>query len=632
MYDNGTPTISGVTLLEALDTRRNEVWRARRAGPVPSLVAVKLLHPAYEPIVPRWPSRRHRTLKRILSAKAGWVPLLDHGYTSDGRRFVMTPLYAESLMDRFKHEDVEPWHETARLMAQAADIVAAAHNAGYAFGHLRPSSILVDERSQVRVAAYGMSTRRFDDGTAQFTAPEMYGDERPLPASDVFSLSLILASALLGRPVDHREDRPTVVEEVGAFVPDQVLEIVDYGLSINLPNRFADAAKMARALTAALSESEPDNSTVPAEAGTDQPADESPEIDWTVSTASPWTLDDMTTSGNGPDSSSSTLSGPLDDLLDTVGEHPGEATLDHEAGLAVRQEIKALLDEIEADDLPGVELFGEPEANGDETDTAGKPDNDDHEQPGMDSVAPSSAPPAPSPRSTAAEAEPEVAVHERRGLPAESAVAIVEPSRALVVADNLTHFLAVHRRRLASSIALTGITGAIGVAVLIGAADLMSRDVTISGDTPASSTTVVETPAVERSSPLNNQAPIEGARSLSPDDLPAERPARRARTATATPATKAAIDGPTATSTSGVTTPSTDDDGDDSDPTTSSVGQSTATTGTSTSSGKGKKTTTTAGATSQPPTTIAEPSTTAQPPTTEATSTTRKGKGRPKRP
>ncbi|MDH5521388.1 MAG: hypothetical protein OEZ14_12745, partial [Acidimicrobiia bacterium] len=50
VYDHGTTIVRGLTLLEALDTRRNQVWRAVPHGDSGdhAAVAVKLLHPAYD--------------------------------------------------------------------------------------------------------------------------------------------------------------------------------------------------------------------------------------------------------------------------------------------------------------------------------------------------------------------------------------------------------------------------------------------------------------------------------------------------------------------------------------------------------------------------------------------------------
>ncbi len=147
-----------------------------------------------------------------------------------------------------------PWYPATKLIAGAAGVLANAHAADHAFGYIRPSGILLDDIAGVRVTAYGMSTRRFDDGTARFTAPELAAGEKPRPASDVFSLSLILASLLAGRPIDHDESSAAIIDELTGTIPHRVLEIIDHGLSINPRYRHAGAARLAGSLDMALQE------------------------------------------------------------------------------------------------------------------------------------------------------------------------------------------------------------------------------------------------------------------------------------------------------------------------------------------------------------------------------------------
>lgn len=245
--------IPGAELIEVLDERRSVVWRARDSVTGEER-AIKLAAPPYEPVLPRRLGRRNRQLTRVLSATTGWVPVLDTGYARNGFNYVAMPFYdIGSVADQLNRGGM-PWFPAANLATKVATTIGSAHELGWSFGYLRPSNILFHGPKTPLVSIYGSATRHFDDGTAQFTAPEVDEVRDVIPASDVFSISLIFASLIAGREIDHRESALDVLDEIEPMAPGRVLEIIDYGLSPQLENRFADAAKMARALSAALTD------------------------------------------------------------------------------------------------------------------------------------------------------------------------------------------------------------------------------------------------------------------------------------------------------------------------------------------------------------------------------------------
>ena len=252
MTYQGQLQLPGLTLVEELDTRRNDVWRAQRADRAD--VAVKLLNPAYVAMVPKRFARSDRRLRRLVKQSPGWSPVLDSGTANDGRAFLVTKYVpGGSLADRLEQGPV-PWAEAATVVARVAATIGSAHQVGCSFGFIRPSNILIEQPLQPVVSIYGMSTRRFDDGTPEFMAPEVVAGGDPVPASDVYSLALILLSLVLGRGVGYREVTDDVLAELRALAPEQITEAVDYGISPHTRNRYANATKMARALEAAAAE------------------------------------------------------------------------------------------------------------------------------------------------------------------------------------------------------------------------------------------------------------------------------------------------------------------------------------------------------------------------------------------
>ncbi len=104
-----------------------------------------------------------------------------------------------------------PAGRALRIMAQVADALAALHSVGVVHSDLSPSKIIcrtgVDGRDDVRLAGFGPSRLAEvgltgnvgSTGALPYAAPDVLLGERPTPASDVYSLGLILFELCSGR-------------------------------------------------------------------------------------------------------------------------------------------------------------------------------------------------------------------------------------------------------------------------------------------------------------------------------------------------------------------------------------------------------------------------------------------------
>lgn len=108
------------------------------------------------------------------------------------------------------------WVETERLrpaLRQLVQGVHAIHSAGRLHRDLKPSNVLVNRDGRVVILDFGVATELRDVdtagaagsgevvGTARYMAPEQVGiDEGPAPASDWYSVGVMLYEALVGRP------------------------------------------------------------------------------------------------------------------------------------------------------------------------------------------------------------------------------------------------------------------------------------------------------------------------------------------------------------------------------------------------------------------------------------------------
>lgn len=242
--------IHGIEDLEPLDSEGSDIFRARQSLE-DRLVAVKILDPIQEPLVPRRAGLRRKPLAKF-GEDSGVVTVHVVGTTPDGQQFLVMPYFRiGSLADQLVHGPM-PWHQAAHLIMRCAETVAKAHELEVVLADIKPSSIMLADASSPVLAVYGMATRRFDNGSPMFSAPEVKPGAALTPAADVYSLCLILAALLAGRPPNRGEVGGDLLADVDVLTPDRVLEIARRGLSDHPGDRYRNAADLTAALAAAL--------------------------------------------------------------------------------------------------------------------------------------------------------------------------------------------------------------------------------------------------------------------------------------------------------------------------------------------------------------------------------------------
>jgi eukaryotic-like serine/threonine-protein kinase len=188
---------------------------------------------------------------------------------------VMEYLPGGSLQDVIAAGPVPP-AQALRWLDEAAGALDAAHRAGIVHRDVKPANLLLDERSDVRVAdfgvasAVGMHTLTETGtivGTAGYLSPEQARGEHASAASDRYGLAVVAWELLVGR-------RPFVAESVTAealahanapipsaaaanpALPRRVDDVFARGLAKDPGRRYPSAAQFAGELRRAFDESE----------------------------------------------------------------------------------------------------------------------------------------------------------------------------------------------------------------------------------------------------------------------------------------------------------------------------------------------------------------------------------------
>ena len=189
----------------------------------------------------------------------------DDGSGSPRPYLVMELVPGQPLSALLRGDEPMPADTAADLVAQAADAIDTAHSMGIVHRDVKPANILVTPAGQVKITDFGIA-RAADAvgltqtgevlGTPHYISPEQAAGEPATPASDIYSLGVVLFECLAGRR-PFQADTPVLtalshlrepVPPLPDTVPAQLRDTVARALSKDPAQRFRSAADMAIAL------------------------------------------------------------------------------------------------------------------------------------------------------------------------------------------------------------------------------------------------------------------------------------------------------------------------------------------------------------------------------------------------
>ncbi len=178
------------------------VWRARDQR-LDRPVAVKVIAErlADEPDFVRRFEREARIAARL--SHPNLVGIHDLGFDRERPYLVMELVEGETLAERFdRDEDSVDLPELARRLL---DVLATVHEAGIVHRDIKPANVLFGDDGRIRLTDFGIA-RILETGThssitetgmvvgtRRYMAPEVRGGGAPTPASDLYSLGVLLA-------------------------------------------------------------------------------------------------------------------------------------------------------------------------------------------------------------------------------------------------------------------------------------------------------------------------------------------------------------------------------------------------------------------------------------------------------
>ena len=193
--------------------------------------------------------RRFRHERQILAGLShpNIAMLLDGGTTDDGLPYFVMEYVDGQPIDVYCHEHRLPISERLRLFVSVCGAVHYAHEMRVVHRDLKPSNILVTSRGVPKLLDFGIAKLLDADGgmtveptaiaramTPSYASPEQIAGQPITPASDVYSLGVLLYELLSGsRPYALDGRTMTEVERLVRYsVPPPPSSVIDIDASL----------------------------------------------------------------------------------------------------------------------------------------------------------------------------------------------------------------------------------------------------------------------------------------------------------------------------------------------------------------------------------------------------------------
>ncbi|HET8528802.1 MAG TPA: protein kinase [Gaiellaceae bacterium] len=238
-------------------------------------VALKILHPHYgddDEYVERF-RREARAVAQL--SHPNIVTVIDRG-DDDGQQYIVFEYVdGDSLKQLVDRDGPLPARRAVELGLQVADALAFAHHNGLVHRDVKPQNVLVTGDGEAKVTDFGIA-RSLDVehgvtqtgtvlGTSNYLSPEQARGQTVTPATDVYSLGVVLYELLTGEvpfpgenfvavAMKHINEPPPSLLQRRPDLPMRLVAAVERALAKDPANRFPSMDAFAAELRACLAE------------------------------------------------------------------------------------------------------------------------------------------------------------------------------------------------------------------------------------------------------------------------------------------------------------------------------------------------------------------------------------------
>ncbi len=176
-----------------------------------------------------------------------------------------------------------PPQEAVQITSQICSVLQVAHANGFIHRDIKPQNIMITPDGQAKLTdfgivrvmeAAGLTNTGIVLGTADYLAPEQARGESLSPASDLYSLGVVLYEMLAGRPpflgssavqvaMQHANTIPPPPSKYNPRIPRALELVVKRALHKEPERRYTSAEAMRKALRESLKKSIEEGATIP---------------------------------------------------------------------------------------------------------------------------------------------------------------------------------------------------------------------------------------------------------------------------------------------------------------------------------------------------------------------------------
>lgn len=245
-----------------------EVFQARDLM-LDRLVAIKVLRADYSHSQSFQDSFRQEARAAANLSHPNIVTVHDFGLAEDLLFIVMELVPGRDLKSLLRQRGRLSISDATPLMIQACAGIGYAHRAGLVHCDVKPQNMLVSPDQRLKVTDFGIARALATVvpgersnvvwGSPQYFSPEQAAGEAPTPASDVYSLGIVMYELLAGAPPFtagtaeelarmHARSQPLPIREYVPDIPEALAAILTKVLSKEPSSRYRTADQLGRVL------------------------------------------------------------------------------------------------------------------------------------------------------------------------------------------------------------------------------------------------------------------------------------------------------------------------------------------------------------------------------------------------
>ncbi len=232
-------------------------------------VAVKILRPSLTQD-PAFLSKFQQEARSVaMMQHPNIVTVHDVGSDGPTHYIVMEMIEGQDLKKLIKTQGALPYPKALDFAIQICGGLGFAHRSRLVHADVKPQNILINKNNVIKVTDFGIAQAYTDTmpqtradvvwGSPHYFAPEQARGEKPSPASDVYSIGIVMFEMFTGRlpyigtsqrelAMAHIQSEVPKAKDVNPAVPDEISKIIQKVMSKRPNDRYSQADQLGHIL------------------------------------------------------------------------------------------------------------------------------------------------------------------------------------------------------------------------------------------------------------------------------------------------------------------------------------------------------------------------------------------------